>query len=124
MPLTNQQIRFFRDTGYLKLNGVLSETDVSEMRRVVTSHVANRVQPYRTDTNGEIVKLDVLVSRDPVFLRVIRAPLIAEALQSLLGPNVELKLNRHNHATLNAPGYNKYRLHRDVLQWTRKSAPS
>jgi ectoine hydroxylase-related dioxygenase (phytanoyl-CoA dioxygenase family) len=119
MRVTNQHVRFFRDTGYLRLNGVLPEADVSEMRRIITSHVANRVQPYRTDPNGEIVKLDALVSRDPIFLRVIRAPLIADALRSLLGPNVELKLNRHNHATLNAPGYNKYRLHRDVLQWTR-----
>jgi Phytanoyl-CoA dioxygenase (PhyH) len=119
MHLTNQQIRFFRDTGYLKLNGVVSDKNLSEMLHVITSHIQNRVEPYRTSPNGDIVKLDALVSRDPVFLQVIRTPLISDALQSILGPNVELKLNRHNHATINAPGYNKYRLHRDVLQWTR-----
>jgi phytanoyl-CoA hydroxylase len=119
MPLTGQQIRFFRDTGYLKLAGVLSAAEVDAMRQVITSHVEKRIPPYRTDPSGGIVKLDSLVRRDPIFSRVIRAPLIAEALQSLLGPNIELKLNRHNHATLNHPGYNKFRLHRDVLQWTR-----
>src|SRR5262249_21356880 len=119
MHLTNQQIRFFRDTGYLKLNGVLSDRNLSEMMLVITSHVQNRVKPYRTSPNGDIVRLDALVARDPVFLRVIQSPLISNALRSILGPNVELKLNRHNHATINAQGYNKYRLHRDVLQWTR-----
>ena len=119
MYLTNQQIRFFRDTGYLKLNGLLTDRELSEMKLVITSHVQNRVKPYRTSPNGDIVKLDALVSRDPVFLHVIRASFIADALRSILGPDVELKLNRHNHATINSPGYNKYRLHRDVLQWTR-----
>jgi phytanoyl-CoA hydroxylase len=119
MCLTSQQIRFFRDTGYLKLPGALADQDVSEMVHVITSHVQNRVEPYRTSSTGDIVKLDALVSRDPVFLRVIHTPLISGALHSLLGQNVELKLNRHNHATINAPGYNIYRLHRDVLQWTR-----
>jgi phytanoyl-CoA hydroxylase len=119
MHLTNQQIRFFRDTGYLRLNGVLSDRILSEMMLVITSHVEKRVKPYRTSPSGDIVRLDAVVSRDPVFLRVIQSPPISDALRSVLGPNVELKLNRHNHATVNAQGDTKYRLHRDVLQWTR-----
>jgi ectoine hydroxylase-related dioxygenase (phytanoyl-CoA dioxygenase family) len=119
MKLTNQQIRFFRDTGYLKLNGVLSDKILSEMTLVITSQVQKRVKPYRTNPNGEIVRLDDLVARDPVFLRVIQSPFISDALRSVLGPNVELKLNRHNHVKINGRGDNKYILHRDVLQWTR-----
>src|SRR5215469_15063181 len=97
MYLRNQQVRFFRDTGYLKLNDVVSKEDLSEMMLVIASHVQNRIKPYRTSPSGDIVKLDAIVSRDPVFLRVIQAPLMSDPLRSILGPNVELKLNRHNH---------------------------
>lgn len=119
MALTTQQIRFFRDTGFLKIPGCISDPNMAEMKRVLAWHVQNRVEPCRTNANGDVVRLDALISRDPVFLNVLQAPPLANALRAILGPNIELKLNRHNHLALNARGDNKYRLHRDVLQWTR-----
>lgn len=121
MSLTSQQIRFFRDTGYLKVKRVASEAEVSEMLTVVDSHFERRIEPYRTRTGleGEPVTLYNTVQRDPIFLQVIQSPPMADALRSILGPNVELKLNRHNHARTNPPGHNIFYLHRDILQWSR-----
>ncbi|MFO0754985.1 MAG: phytanoyl-CoA dioxygenase family protein [Byssovorax sp.] len=121
MNLTSQQIRFFRDTGYLKLPRVASDDEVSEMLSVIDSHFERRIEPYRTRTGlaGDPVTLYGTVQRAPIFLRVIQSPPMAGALRSLLGPNVELKLNRHNHARINPPGHNKFYLHRDILQWSR-----
>jgi len=40
-------------------------------------------------------------------------------LTLLLGPNIDFLLNRHNHITFNRYGETVFRLHRDVLQWSR-----
>jgi phytanoyl-CoA hydroxylase len=50
---------------------------------------------------------------------MLTSPLVLDPLGSLLGPNIELVLNRHNHLTVSAAQTSSARLHRDVLQWSR-----
>jgi phytanoyl-CoA hydroxylase len=122
VKLSDQQVRFFRHSGYLRLDGRLSAATVDRMGAAMERDAAARVPPLRCDTAGRVTRLDAITSRDSVFREVFTCPLVLEPLVSLLGPNIELTLNRHNHATFNRHGENPVRLHRDVLQWSRAVA--
>ena len=89
------------------------------MRGVIQRHIKGRIGPFRADADGTIYRLDQLAARDPVFNKVVCSPKILDPLESLLGPNIEMVLNRHNHATINRREDTKFRLHRDILQWSR-----
>jgi len=117
--LSERQIRYFRDTGFIKVHGLIHEHDIVEMISVIERDIAHEVPPYHRNTKCEICRIDNIVHRDPIFMKVITSPLIIDSLESLVGPNIELRLNRHNHATVNDQGSTLVRLHRDVLQWTR-----
>ncbi len=119
MKLTGEQVRFFRHTGYLKLPEVVPRGEVGAMRAVIQRHANERIPPLRVDPQDRVTHLDGAFDRDAVFRRVFCSDAILDPLESLLGPNIELVLNRHNHATINAPGATPFRLHRDILQWTR-----
>jgi len=118
MPLTEQQIRFFRQTGYFKLGDRIPTEMVCALKKVIVGDIESRIPPFKTDRAGGIVRLDQLIDRDPIFRDLCTYPPVLGALVSLLGPNVELTRNRHNHATINRRGPSP-RLHRDVLQWSR-----
>jgi ectoine hydroxylase-related dioxygenase (phytanoyl-CoA dioxygenase family) len=81
------------------------------------------VKPYRTEA-GQIIRLDQLSQRNPVYRELIEHPVILDALESLLGPNIEFQIKRHNHLTLNRRGDNLegqggMGFHADSLQWSR-----
>ena len=50
---------------------------------------------------------------------VATCAVVLDPLEDLLGPNIEVLRNRHNHVTLRLPDPNAERLHRDVPQWSR-----
>lgn len=77
------------------------------------------VPPLRRNAAGHVTRVDQVIGRDPVFRQVFTSAPIVHPLTSLLGPNLELTLNRHNHGTFNRRGDTPVRLHRDVLQWSR-----
>ena len=58
-------------------------------------------------------------ARDPIFRTAAAAPKLISVLQELLGPNVDVVLNRHNHVTLRPPGAAQLEWHRDVANWSR-----
>jgi ectoine hydroxylase-related dioxygenase (phytanoyl-CoA dioxygenase family) len=68
---------------------------------------------------GRIVRLSDALDRAPIFRQVATSPLVLDPLEDLLGPNIELLRNRHNHLTLRLPDRRAEALHRDVPQWTR-----
>ncbi|HZI20635.1 MAG TPA: phytanoyl-CoA dioxygenase family protein [Pyrinomonadaceae bacterium] len=119
MFLTQEQVRFFRHNGYLKLPYTLPVSMVEQLKGAIDNALRERIHPYSTDEFGRIIKLSSLAARAPVFMEVITSALILDPLESLLGPNIELTLNRHNHATLTLKGAAPPRLHRDILQWSR-----
>jgi|SRR5919205_261699 ectoine hydroxylase-related dioxygenase (phytanoyl-CoA dioxygenase family) len=119
MRLSQEEIGFFRQVGFLRLKQRLSTELVQQMREVIEAHSAAEIEPLRRDENNKIIRLDNVLDRDPIFRSVFTSETILQPLQSLLGPNIELVLNRHNHATFNRTRENKVRLHRDVLQWSR-----
>ena len=119
MALSDDQIKLFRHNGFLRLPGRLPEETVARLKETVLADVANEVEPYVRDKNGVVIRLSQVLDRDPIFREIATSSLVLDSLESLLGPNIELITNRHNHSTLNPPSRGYTGLHRDVLQWTR-----
>lgn len=118
ISLTPHQISFFRAAGYMRLACPLEEPLVQRLRRKILEHVRKQVPPLRR-LNGHVMRIDNLYDREGIFRETASHPLLLDALESLLGPNIVLTKNRHNHATLNRSGDTPPRLHRDILQWSR-----
>lgn len=117
--LTERQGLFFRQTGYFRSKHHFPEQDLVQIRDTLKEAFTEAVEPVRRDSTGQVIRLSRLYERHPIFSEVFTSPLLLGPLQSLLGPNIEFVLNRHNHATINTPGNKSSRLHRDVLQWSR-----
>ena len=73
--------------------------------------------PHRQRRYGRA--LDAMYQRSAIFRRVLEDPAILDPLKAILGPNIEVVLNRHNHATMNFTDQIPVRLHRDVMTWSR-----
>lgn len=117
--LTERQILFFRQTGYFRSEHHFPEQDLVKIRDTLKEAFTEAVEPVRRDSTGQVIRLSRLYERHPIFSEVFASSLLLGPLQSLLGPNIEFVLNRHNHATINILGNKSSRLHRDVLQWSR-----
>ena len=114
-----EEIRLFRHNGYLKLREGLPEELIQEICNLAHDHLAREVEPVVRNDQGKGVRLSKALERDPVFERVIRHQAVLAPLRTLLGPNIVVRKNRHNHLTLNPPDVRPDSFHRDNLQWTR-----
>ncbi len=117
--VTLYEIDFFRRAGYLKYDAVFSEEEILLLRRAVSEHCEQAIEPCLKDDLGRVYRLNQVFDRGQVFRDAFIKPKILDILESLIGPNIEFVKNRHNHATLNTIRDTKFRLHRDVLQWSR-----
>ncbi len=116
--LSPEAVWLFRHNGYLKLPNVLPPDRVVALKDAILNNVTNAVEPVVRNTDGRVVRLSRLLSRDSIFGETVSDRAVLEPLTALLGPNIEVVLNRHNHATLNLAG-KADTFHRDVVQWTR-----
>lgn len=109
----------FRQIGFVRSLGSLSDECLRELRAVTYQAFEESSPPYRVDSQGVVVRLDAMFQRHEIYRQALLEPAIRIPLEVLLGANVEVILNRHNHATLNRAGDIPVRLHRDVLSWSR-----
>ena len=119
MSLTAEQIRFFRESGFLKLPARLPEATVEALKAEVFSQIRLAAEPVKRDSHGRVVRLSNLWDRGALFQETLASGQALDPLEALLGPNIELILNRHNHACLRLADDGTAYLHRDILQWTR-----
>jgi phytanoyl-CoA hydroxylase len=119
MSLTPEQTWLFRHNGFLKLPEPLPGAFVAELKAAVLRDIENEVAPVVKDRHGRVVRISDLWGRGGVFREALTRSEVLDPLESLLGPNIELILNRHNHATLRLADDGTSYLHRDVLQWSR-----
>ena len=119
MILTREQVHLFRHNGFLKLPGKLPAERVTRLKEMIRAHIRDEVAPVSRDKQGRIVRISGLWGRDPVFDETLTCPEVLDPLQDLIGANIELILNRHNHATLRMAQDPGNYFHRDILQWTR-----
>lgn len=117
--LSHNQMQLFRHNGFLKLPNRLPKETIAALKEAIFEDIDNEVEPVVRDPNGKVIRLSALVDRNPIFLETAKSPLLLDPLESLLGPNIELLTNRHNHATLRTSAEYKDNMHRDVKQWSR-----
>jgi phytanoyl-CoA hydroxylase len=117
--LTPEQIAFFRHNGFLKLPTSLPAETVAQLRETIWEHVKQEIAPVVRDKQGRVVRISDIWGRGTPFREALTSPQVLDPLESLLGSNIELITNRHNHATLRIAGDGSYYPHRDVLQWSR-----
>ncbi len=120
MHLTPEQVQLFRHNGFLKLPEGLSEETVAQLKEAIWKDIRAEVTPIVRDHQGRVVRISQIWDRHPIFCETMTCPQVLDPLESLLGPNIELIRNRHNHATLRlsedgGPNF----MHRDVMQWSR-----
>lgn len=119
MSLTPEQVQLFRHNGFVKLPGRLSPEVVDALKETIWRHIREEIEPVVRDRQGRVVRISSLWDRDPIFRETLTCPEVLDPLESLLGPNIELIRNRHNHATLRLAEEGADYLHRDILQWSR-----
>jgi ectoine hydroxylase-related dioxygenase (phytanoyl-CoA dioxygenase family) len=121
MPtLTMQQIQLFRNNGFLCLPECLPEETVEALKNAIRDDIDNEVEPIVRNKDGRAIRISAIMDRDSIFRDAATHSTALDPLESLLGPNIEIVTNRHNHATLRTAGENKgASLHRDVKQWSR-----
>lgn len=132
MQLTPEELFLFQHNGYLRVPAALDAELVAQLRATILHHAEQRIapivcedpahpgQPQKGDIPGaRVLRLSKILDRDPLFFAAASAPRLVAALTQLLEPNVEVVLNRHNHATLRPPGAAQLEWHRDVANWSR-----
>ena len=119
MVLTPEQLWLFRVAGFVKFPEPLSPTTVRALKDAIAHDIEHAVEPVVRNAERRIVRLSNILDRAPIFREVVTGPLVLEPLSDLLGPNIEVLRNRHNHATLRLPDPKSEALHRDVPQWSR-----
>ena len=119
MALTVEEIRHFRHCGYLKLGDCLSQEIVAQLKQTILGDITAAVEPVVRNRTGRVVRLSQVLDRDPLFRSAAMHPPLLDALESLLGPRIELVRNRHTHATLNLATEQGDTSHRDAVQWSR-----
>jgi len=122
MPLTPEHVQLFRHNGFIKLPTRLSGETVSQLKDAIWKDIREEIEPVVRDSTGQVVRISNIWGRSPIFRDVLVSPAVLDPLECVLGPNIELTKNRHNHATLRLAGETSaasVSLHRDVLQWSR-----
>ena len=117
--MTENEIRFFRSSGYFKLEWSFDDKTMYNLSNRLDEIIYSDEPPFKKDNNGNIIKLYNLFSRDELFRKIYTSELIVNPLKGLLGPNIEFLLNRHNHASVIPPFSKQKRFHRDILHWSR-----
>ncbi|HZP83326.1 MAG TPA: phytanoyl-CoA dioxygenase family protein [Chthonomonadaceae bacterium] len=119
MRLTPEQVALFRHNGFVKLPGRLPDETVAALKASIWQQVEAEVAPVVRDKQGRVVRLSKIWERGSPFREALTCPQVLDPLEALLGPNIELVTNRHNHTTLRLAEDNVDYFHRDVLQWSR-----
>jgi ectoine hydroxylase-related dioxygenase (phytanoyl-CoA dioxygenase family) len=119
MSLTPEQVRLLRHNGFIKLPGRLSAERVAGLKEAIWRDIREEAEPIVRDRQGRAVRISAIWDRDPIFRETLTSPEVLDPLEALLGPNIELVRNRHNHATLRYAEEGADYMHRDILQWSR-----
>ena len=122
MALTSQEIQLFRHNGFIKFPTQLSKDHVEALKTAALKDITEAVEPVARQ-GDRIIRISAVWQRGGIFQETITCDEILNPLESLLGPNIEFVLNRHNHVYLRDAGStHSLELHRDVRHWSRTIA--
>ncbi|MCY3821508.1 MAG: phytanoyl-CoA dioxygenase family protein [Gammaproteobacteria bacterium] len=117
--LQPEEVDLFRHNGFVKLPTRLPADLVEGLKASALEDIQNEVEPVAR-RDGEVDRISGLWDRGGVFQQAIACDEILDPLESLLGPNIEFMLNRHNHIYLrDRKSLASIELHRDCRVWSR-----
>ena len=109
MELSEEDIWYFRYNGFYRLPELLADDLIDRLNDVTDMQISGLVEPIvweskksRAPTN--IRRLSEIVERDSVYLEAASHPIVLDALQGVLGPNIQLLTNKHNHLMVRPAG--------------------
>ena len=107
--LTDEDIWYFKYSGFYRIPEALPIDLVDRLNAVTTRHIDEMVEPIvwedKEDRHPEKVRrLSKIIERDPVYLEAASHPIVLDAVEAWLGPNIELLTNKHNHTMVRPAG--------------------
>lgn len=105
--LTQAQIDFYNENGYLGVEKVFSDAEVAELRRVtdefvdksraVTQHTdVFDLEPGHTAEHPMLRRLKDPIKQHEVYDRALRHPTVLKIVSQLIGPNIRTNGNKLN----------------------------
>ena len=109
MVMTDEDIWYFKHSGFCILPERLPDDLVDRLNKVTQSQITSMNEPIVWEKNGkrrpeDVRRLSKILTRNPAYLEAASQPFILEALEGVLGPNIELLTNKHNHIMVRPPG--------------------
>jgi len=105
--LSQREIDFYRTNGYLAVDGVLTETEVAEGRRIVEEFVERSrsvtdhdavfdLEPGHTPERPRVRRLKEPVAQHPFFDAVMRKAAVLDVIADLMGPAIRFQGSKLN----------------------------
>lgn len=109
MKLTEEDTWYFKHTGYHRVADTLSDDLLTRLNEATSQHIVEMIEPIvweeKENRRPESVRrLSKILHRDPAFLEAATQPFILDAVETVLGPNIELLTNKHNHIMVRPAG--------------------
>ncbi|HAA75767.1 TPA: hypothetical protein DCE37_11690 [Candidatus Latescibacteria bacterium] len=107
--MTDEDIWYFKYTGYYRVPETLPEYLVNRLNEVTCKQVDEMIEPIVWEEKGDrrpemVRRLSKIIERDPVYLEAASYPAILDSIEGYLGPNIELLTNKHNHIMVRPAG--------------------
>ncbi|HUG20226.1 MAG TPA: phytanoyl-CoA dioxygenase family protein [Planctomycetaceae bacterium] len=131
--LTNDEVRFFEENGYLIVRRLLDEQTRQQMLDRTRQDLRNLVEPiefeaelqypgapdsFESEGGKTARRLKAAHERDPVFLEFLRRPPVRNRLAQLLGTPVVMPTAHHNCIMTKQPRFSSDTgWHQDIRYW-------
>ena len=107
--MTDEDIWYFKHTGYYRILETLPEDLIDRLNEVTAHQIVEMIEPIvwedKTDQHpAKVRRLSKIIERDAVYKEAASYPLILDAIEGYIGPNIELLTNKHNHIMVRPPG--------------------
>ncbi len=107
--ITEEDLWYFKTTGFYKVRETLPGDLVDRLNEVTSRQIAGMRAPIvweeKEDRTPENVRrLSKIFLRDPVYFEAASHPIILNALEGIIGPNIEVLTNKHNHVMVRPSG--------------------
>ena len=108
MPLSDEDLWYCKQNGYYRLPNLLPDNLVDRLNEATDCEIFSMREPIvwedtTSRTPADIRRLSKILDRGSAYLEAATHPLILDALENFLGPNIELITNKHNHLMVRPP---------------------
>jgi phytanoyl-CoA hydroxylase len=107
--LTEEDIWYFKTTGFYQVRQTLPDELVQRLNAVTDTEIAQMNEPIVWEENGipkpeNVRRLSKIFDRDQVYLEAASHPIVLDVLENIIGPNIEILTNKHNHIMVRPAG--------------------